>query len=161
MNRGRALGLLLAPAALALLQGCAAPRTGTTTIADFTTDGCSLFPDRASAGGKDWCRCCAEHDLAYWRGGTQQQRAQADEALRACVRERADSPALATLMLLGVRAGGGPQWPTTFRWGYGWDYGRFFTPLNAAEVEQATQKAHSFRARFPDLQCPAAEAEQR
>ena len=46
--------------------------------ARFATDGCSLFPDRALVGSADWCDCCLAHDLAYWRGGTESQRLDAD-----------------------------------------------------------------------------------
>lgn len=61
----------LATAALALASAaCAA----TDTLAPFSSDGCSLFPDRAPHGKKDWCSCCLAHDLAYWRGGIQADR---------------------------------------------------------------------------------------
>ncbi len=67
-----ALLLLLA----ALLAGCASPNT----LRPFTTDGCSLYPDRSASTGKDWCACCVAHDRAYWRGGTEAERLKADEA---------------------------------------------------------------------------------
>lgn len=80
----------------------------------FRFDGCSWFPDG------DWRDCCQTHDYAYWCGGTAQDRAAADETLRACVaREHA---ALGRLMWLGVRAGGHPVVPMYFRWGYGRPY---------------------------------------
>jgi len=67
---------LLAPLALA---ACA---TTTTVLAPFTTDGCSLFPDRSITGASDWCDCCLAHDLAYWRGGTEEDRLKADRGLK-------------------------------------------------------------------------------
>ncbi len=92
----------------------------------FTTDGCTLFPD--SSRGHDWHQCCTEHDHKYWQGGTKADRRQADLDLRNCVAS-AGRPKLATLMLLGVRAGGTPYLPTYFRWGYGWPYLRGYGPL--------------------------------
>ena len=71
--RARLLPLLAA----ALLASCASL---TTQPVPFTTDGCSLFPDRALVGRADWCDCCLAHDLAYWRGGTEEQRLTADRA---------------------------------------------------------------------------------
>jgi hypothetical protein len=37
---------------------------GVTPPPHFTTDGCSMWPDDG------WVRCCVEHDVAYWCGGT-------------------------------------------------------------------------------------------
>ena len=34
----------------------------------FTSDGCSLWFDGC------WVKCCVQHDLAYWRGGTSKER---------------------------------------------------------------------------------------
>src|SRR5690242_14538231 len=73
------------------------------SIKPFTTDGCSLFPDRSLISNKDWCDCCVIHDLAYWRGGTAQQRLSADRALQACVEQATSNKALAELMFTGVR----------------------------------------------------------
>ena len=54
-------------------------------IKDFKSDGCSLFPDRSLMSQEDWCLCCFEHDIVYWKGGTEAERLKADEALRDCV----------------------------------------------------------------------------
>jgi hypothetical protein len=43
-------------------------------------------------------------------------------------------PAVAILMLAGVRVGGTPYLPTDFRWGYGWNYPRFYGPLTEGEL---------------------------
>ena len=40
-------------------------------------------------------------------------------------------------MYLGVRAGGSPYWPASYRWGYGWPYGRGYRPLTEDEREMA------------------------
>ena len=81
----------------------------------FTTDGCSLWPDST------WVGCCVEHDMAYWCGGSCEDRVRADETLRECVAQ--NGPAgMGTVMYLGTRAGGPPWTPFPFRWGYGWDW---------------------------------------
>jgi len=81
----------------------------------FVTDGCSSWPDGV------WQRCCVEHDMRYWCGGTRAQRREADAALRTCV---AASPGfgvsvVAPIMRAGVAIGGAPCWPFYWRWGYG------------------------------------------
>jgi hypothetical protein len=103
---------LLAPA------GCARPGE----IRAFESDGCSLFPDGTAGDRTKWCDCCFVHDVAYWRGGSREQRKSADRTLRDCVLERTGDKALADLMYHGVRVGGDPAFPTWYRWGYGWSY---------------------------------------
>jgi len=122
-------------------------------LAPFTTDGCSLFPDRSVMGKSDWCDCCLAHDLAYWRGGTDRERLKADQALRTCVEHATQDPVLARTMYLGVRAGGGPYGTTPFRWGYGWPYGRGYQTLNPAEASSAKLLEDAYRAKNPALQC--------
>jgi hypothetical protein len=114
--------------------GCASPQV----LRDFTTDGCSLFPD--SSSDACWADCCVAHDRTYWRGGTAAERKQADAALRDCVAQLG-RPTLAGLMYRGVRIGGMPLWPTWFRWGYGWGYGRGYEPLKPAEQCRADELA--------------------
>lgn len=82
---------------------------------DFKSDGCSCFPD------SDWVECCVMHDLAYWMGGTSEERKDADRALRKCVADKG-YPKTGALMYYGVRVGGVWWLPTSFRWGFGWDY---------------------------------------
>lgn len=79
----------------------------------FTTDGCSRWPD----GG--YVTCCIVHDIAYWCGGSADDRREADESLRSCLSEK--TAALGYLVYSGVRVGGMPWLPTPWRWGYGWD----------------------------------------
>lgn len=101
----------------------------------FVSDGCSAFPDGTIGQKELWLGCCAVHDLAYWKGGTRQQREQADQALKTCV-SAVGEPEVALLMLTGVRVGGSPYLPTDFRWGYGWSYPRFYGPLTEIELEK-------------------------
>lgn len=101
----------------------------------FTSDGCSVFPDGTLVQQQLWLDCCTAHDLAYWQGGSEQDRERADLELQTCVSELGE-PDVAALMLLGVRVGGTPYLPTSFRWGYGWPYPRAYGPLSTSELEQ-------------------------
>jgi hypothetical protein len=125
------------------------------SLQPFSSDGCSLFPDRSLISRTDWCDCCLAHDLAYWRGGTQDERLAADQALRSCVfRATSDRP-LAELMYQGVRAGGGPYFYTHYRWGYGWPLGRNYRPLSAEEEESVSRLRTQYFAKNPTLSCKA------
>src|SRR5574341_7788 len=119
------------------------------TMQPFSTDGCSLFPDRSLISRSDWCRCCVAHDLAYWRGGTSEARLKADRELKACVQKASNSEALAELMFSGVRAGGGPYLYTWYRWGYGWPAGRPYGPLTPEEEALASSLEREYLARSP------------
>lgn len=81
----------------------------------FTTDGCSVWPDDGYAD------CCLAHDMAYWCGGTDEERAQADAALAACVADRG-AAGMGDVMAAGSRIGGASALPTPWRWGYGWNW---------------------------------------
>ncbi|KPH93545.1 hypothetical protein AMS58_16775 [Pseudoalteromonas porphyrae] len=104
-------------------------------IKPFTSDGCSAFPDGTFEQKELWLNCCTEHDYAYWQGGTYEQRLTADQQLQHCVAQVGE-PAIAQLMLAGVRVGGSPYLPTSFRWGYGWSYPRWYQPLTDDEKQQ-------------------------
>lgn len=122
-------------------------------IRDFTSDGCSLFPDRSMIDESDWCDCCLVHDVAYWKGGTEEERMVADLALRECVLARTGDEALADLMFEGVRMGGSPYFNTWYRWGYGWSYDRKYQPLSEAELKLAEEKLEVFFRENPDGPC--------
>lgn len=109
---------------LLLLAGSIAAPATAADLKPFSSDGCSLFPDGSSGDRAGWCDCCLSHDISYWQGGTAEERTKADEALRDCVLLRTKDKALAETMYLGVRAGGHPAFPTWYRWGYGWSFGR-------------------------------------
>jgi len=91
----------------------------------FTSDGCSSFPDGTLSHKQLWLSCCTAHDFAYWQGGVYSERLKADYELKQCV-SKVGEPAIATIMLAGVRVGGSPYFPTQFRWGYGWRWQWFF-----------------------------------
>lgn len=94
----------------------------------FTSDGCSMSPNGPRENPHAFLECCVQHDLAYWQGGTSAAKEQADRALKSCVTENSDE-SIGNLYWQGVRLGGGPQFKTPFRWGYGWTYYQGYTEL--------------------------------
>ena len=141
----------LAACLLVAIAGC----RGDAELKPFTSDGCSLFPDRSLISSKDWCACCFEHDIAYWRGGTRAEREAADAALRDCVAKKTGDRAFAQLMYEGVRVGGSPYFLTWYRWGYGWPFERKYEPLTEAEKRLAERMLGDYRSSNPDPVCPA------
>jgi hypothetical protein len=115
-----------------------------TVLKPFTTDGCSSFPDGTLSQRELWLGCCQRHDKAYWKGGTKSERKTADIELKQCV-TKVGKPEIAKLMLAGVRVGGSPYWPTSFRWGYGWNYPRKYGALSENEQLQVSKKWLEFR----------------
>jgi hypothetical protein len=113
-------------------------------IAPFTTDGCSSFPNGTPQNQTLWLDCCIKHDLAYWMGGTEPQRLNADLALEHCVADTGERD-IAKLMLQGVRAGGSPSLRTPFRWGYGWPFGRGYQALTKEELAQVKQQLETLQ----------------
>ncbi len=91
--------------------------------------------------------------MAYWRGGSKEERKAADKALRACVLARTGNSALATTMYDGVRVGGSPVFPAWYRWGYGWKYGRGYQALTEAEQKQAAEKLDNYKQTHPAGYC--------
>jgi hypothetical protein len=133
-------GIVLCLLSVLALAGC----ERNSELKDFTSDGCSLFPDGTLMGKDEWCECCFEHDIAYWQGGTEEQRLLADLALRECVLEKTGSEELAELMFQGVRAGGSPYFYNWYRWGYGWSDRRNYRELTAADKELVELKLEKF-----------------
>jgi len=113
------------PASLRVLAGCAGTASTTSAMAPFSSDACSLFPDRAPIGQADWCDCCLAHDEAYWRGYG------------------------------AVRIGGMPWLPSPFRWAYGWPDGRLYRMLSIAEDAQAQSLRAAYAASAAPPVCPA------
>ena len=122
-------------------------------LSDFSSDGCSLFPDGSLISSNDWCHCCLEHDIAYWKGGTEAERLAADEALRDRVLASTGNAELAEAMYLDVRLGGSPYFKNWYRWGYGWSYERKYQALTEEEKALAEKKLAEFFASEPELPC--------
>lgn len=113
-------------------------------IKDFESDGCTLFPDSSAILKKDWCECCFKHDIAYWQGGTRDERLKADMALKDCVLKKTGNKNLAELIYRGVRVGGSPYFYNWYRWGYGWDYKRKYKKLSDEEKKQVEIKLKKY-----------------
>jgi hypothetical protein len=122
----------------------------TAELAPFTSDGCSSFPNGTPQNQNLWLNCCIRHDFAYWKGGTEQQRLEADLALEQCV-AKAGEPTIASLMLQGVRAGGTPSLPTPYRWGYGWPFGRGYQALTTEELTQVKMQLQALQATINEV----------
>jgi hypothetical protein len=137
-----------------ILSACAAGRPPyPAELTPFTSDGCTLFPDGTPNDQNKWCDCCQAHDLAYWQGGSADERSQADLTLRNCVRQRTNDQALAETIYLGVRTGGHPAFPTWYRWGYGWPYGRGYRSLSNPEKFQVQEQIAAYRQQHPAGYC--------
>jgi hypothetical protein len=91
-------------------------------LKEFKTDGCSggmsWVWNLVTGHGPPWEGCCVTHDKHYWAGGSKQDRKDADKALRVCVAKNG-YPIWAWIMWIAVRLGGGPRWPSRYRWGFG------------------------------------------
>lgn len=99
-------------------------------LSAFKSDGCSCFPDGTLKNPDLWKRHCIEHDYAYWKGGTREERKTADLKLRNDIR-REGEPIIAQIAYAGVRIGGAPWLPTPWRWGFGWsDFPRGYRELD-------------------------------
>ena len=116
---------------------------------DFSSDGCSQFPDGTIAQQDLWCDCCITHDIAYWQGGNRQQKKQADLTLRKCVLQKTGNSILANSMYYGVTLGGSPVF---FTW-YGWRYGRGYQSLNQYEKQMVIEKLQLYRLSMPQSFC--------
>ncbi len=136
------------------MSSCVGARpSGSKGLVPFTSDGCSLFPDGTLADRDKWCDCCQTHDLAYWQGGSADDRVRADEDLRSCVQARTGDADLAQTIYLGVRVGGHPVYPTWYRWGYGWPYGRGYEPLTKSEKRQVEEQLAAYAKQHPQGYC--------
>ena len=109
-------------------------------LAPFSTDGCSAFADGTSTQKQLWLACCIRHDFYYWQGGTAKKRVIADHELHQCVVDLGQ-PSIARLMLLGVRIGGSPYFPSSFRWGYGWPFPRGYQHLSIQEKQLVVEQS--------------------
>ena len=131
-----------------IMASCAEP-----DLKPFTSDGCSLFLDSSLIGADDWCSCCFEHDVAYWRGGSEGEREAADKRLRDCVVAKTGNKTLAAAMYEGVRLGGSPYFYNWYRWGYGWGYRRKYQSLTSVETTRADTLLAEYFASNPAEVC--------
>ncbi len=147
-------------------------KAGAAEITSFSTDQCSMFAEEdfvipkkenlswyqqnnnSKAVKVDWSQCCVAHDLAYWMGGSENQKALADNELSVCIRssyrQQAGIDSVYTGHILwAVQQFGGPLVfgsPSTysFRWGYGWPIGTPFRSLNTEERQQVVSELQKY-----------------
>jgi len=115
------------------------------SLKPFTSDGCSLFPNGSLEDRNKCLPCCIEHDLAYWQGGTEEQRKEADNKLKHCV-AAAGEKQISEIMHFGVTIGGDAIYPTRYRWGYGWPYERGYGALSKEEQTQVKNRLIELKA---------------
>ena len=104
-------------------------------LKEFSTDNCSMFPEGTFDNQTLWKKCCLEHDVMYWMGGTKIDKKIADLQLRACV-EREGEAFIGWLMENGVRFGGQPLLNAPWKWGYGWEGREAFKELTSTEKKE-------------------------
>ena len=81
---------------------------GEVELADFSSDGCSMFVDGTFENPELWKECCLKHNIAYWKGGTREEREAADLAFRNCVKKKTGNVKFAEIMYQAVRTGCAP-----------------------------------------------------
>ncbi len=110
-------------------------------ISDFSTDGCSAYPDGVPLTDvNEWVHCCIAHDMRYWSGGSQDEKEYADDQLRQCIASETTENHGA-VMEFGVALGGTPYIQTSWRWGYGWNK---ILPYRALKEEERSQVYEKF-----------------
>ena len=126
---------------LLTMTGCALPPK----LNPFTNAGCEFFPSASFAETTNASRCCLEHDMAYWHGGTEDERWAADQAFKECLISATGSESLAEMMYDAVRLGGTPHFPSWYRWGYGWRSSRAYGPLSEEDKELVQMRMDEYR----------------
>lgn len=116
----------------------------------FQTDKCTLFPDGTNDFPELWSRCCVEHDLNYWMGGSSIDREIADLQFKQCVYTKGGA-FLAWLMHSGVRIGGPSGYKAPWSWGYGWSARSDRRPLSSQEKDLVLRMLQESSEVDPDL----------
>lgn len=78
-----------------------------------------MSPDGHFKNPVAYLPCCLEHDIAYWGGGTEEEKEDADWEFFVCLLSEADI-ASAAVYHNAVKIGGDPRLRSDYRWGYGW-----------------------------------------
>ncbi len=133
------LHVLIGLVPLALSSCSNAPDSSNHSIEPFSSDKCSYYAEGTITEQNLWCHCCVQHDIYYWMGGTEQQRSEADDTFKQCIKD-SGAPANAQLMWLGVRLGGGPISIADHRWGFGWPDHRSYQALSDEEQSMLAKK---------------------
>lgn len=105
--------------ALVFLSACATARIP--QWSDAMSDGCTI-PKHAIpffAVTKADTACCVVHDRAYYFGGSERARYEADSDLATCWLHAGMGGAQVTLGYTAVRVGGGPYGRQPYSWAFG------------------------------------------
>lgn len=129
-------------------------------IQPFVSDGCSSFPDGLNGDKFLWRDCCMKHDLAYWIGGSAEEKMQADLELKQCVAVSLGNKtsqneiiqmvlqSLAEKMESGVAIGGSPLMFSPWRWGYGWNYQIGYDTLSKEQMQSVALSLKEYLVSF-------------
>lgn len=90
-------------------------------LKSFETDGCTFFFDKM--GKRDWKKCCLEHDIKYYIGGTKKRKKSVDRELKSCVKE-AGGDFWAFIMHSGVKIGHLSPVKSKYAWNRSWNKSR-------------------------------------
>lgn len=125
-----------------------------TELRPFETDGCTMAPDGTINRPRLWRDCCVAHDLAYWGGGSKDERNATDAKLQACIKKKA-GPGYAFIFRAGVFIGSlSPIRLESKRWGNAWyeragyrtlsneELQRLIDQLNTIEVPSEIREAY-------------------
>ena len=105
------------PENIEMLRESANARAEVVPPKEFTTDGCTLWLN--SIFENDFTDICIEHDIQYWKGGSEKDKKAADIILRDSINKKI--PFIGDIMYIGIRAFG-QLGPAPWRWGYGFEY---------------------------------------
>lgn len=101
-------------------------RNGTEFKSDGWSGGLSFLWKFFTGKQEPWYDACVEHDWAYYKGGTEEDRKKADLELRRSI-EATGHPIWGFFIYWAVRIFGSSHWPNALKWGfrYNWytDYG--------------------------------------
>ena len=89
---------------------------------EFVHDGCTLLPDKLP--WNDFTQACFDHDVAYWYGGTKEERNNADKNLKQAVAESGTIGYILQWPIYLLVHLFGDTWLTKLfdaNWGFGWN----------------------------------------
>lgn len=94
------------------------------TLQKVQTYHCEHLPEKFAVD--QWGHCCSALDLEYWRGGTFIAQREANDAFRSCLGDVYPESYVPIIAYYGLYVVNSPFIPTSWRWGYGWDFGHGF-----------------------------------
>lgn len=130
------------------------------SLSSFKSDGCSMFPESSFKDSPQLQACCIEHDFQYWKGGSSNEKVDADKTFKQCVSQvRDNKEGLAKLMYWAVHLFGRPGSGLPFQWGYGWKKNRKYHPLPKSSYVEFSPSAIKYMETTKDAEEKALLAE--